>query len=211
MEDIENMENLVTFGQSHKKESYKVTTPVTTSKGISLLNSEPNNNNTNNNNTNFDVVTEGVTSKFPDYLIESMVTANNRPVTFWILHLFSVEGQNEMTSSTITKLLNEKYGSIFGKSIDETTVKVELLRLVRKGVLKRRKPWHIHAAGRGGLRKAYYYSYTSLDALCKAMAAYDKQDFQLSKEKVDRGQRILELLEKVIEILSRIEMKLDLR
>lgn len=210
MEEIYNFKKPFTDEQSHIDDGKKVKEPFTTSKGISLLNSEPNNNNTNNNNTNFEVVNDAFTLLPSENLMDTMVNTKSKPLIFWILHLFSVEGKSEMTSTTVAKLLKEKYGL----EADEKAVMVELALLVKRGVLKRRRPWHIHAGGRGGVRKCYYYSYTSIDRLCKAMASYD----DVPQNVQDREQYMISLLEKhivllekAIEILSRIEMKLDLR
>ena len=221
----------------HGTHGIKVSPPDTTSKGISLLNSEPNNNNTNNNNTKIEVVSPPDTLIPSNHFMEPMVSEvdtmlpNNvlkyRPTVFWILHLFSVEGKTELTSTTIAQLLKERYGL----DIDEKVVMYSLQRLVKKGVLKRRKPFHINASGRGGVRKVYYYSYVSLEKLCQEMAKYDNQAaFNVAQHKFD--ELVIEILkndcafkEKLVAILneqnrfleqlartiSDVMMKLDLR
>jgi predicted transcriptional regulator len=235
--DSKKVTTPVTTKSLHEPHGNMVTTPVTTSIGISLLNSEPNNNNTNNNNTKIEVVTDPVTLLPQNHFMEPVVTEdvtmlpNNvlkyRPTVFWILHLFSVEGKTELTSTTITKLLKERYGL----DIDDKAVMAALQRLVKKGVLKRRKPFHINASGRGGVRKVYYYSYVSLEKLCQEMAKYDNQAaFNVAQHKFD--EIVIEILkndcafkEKLVAILneqnrfleqlartiSEVMMKLDLR
>ena len=201
--------------------------------GISLLNSEPNNNNTNNNNTKIEFSNTFLNQKGSIHFnnfdsnpfepkFESITPLKARPYTFWILHLFSVE-KNEMTSSTVAKLLNEKYGL----DVDERTVSMELSLLAKKGILKRRKPLHINAVGRGGIRKVYYYSYVSLDKLCQEMAKYDSLDslyapkngprklennvVEVLKEHNELLREHNSLLKQIVQIISDVMMKLDLR
>lgn len=190
--------------------------------GISLLNSEPNNNNTNNNNTKIEFSNTFLNQKDSTHFnnfdsnpfepkFESITPLNTRPYTFWILHLFSVE-KTEMTSTTVAKLLREKYGL----DADERTVSMELFLLAKRGVLRRRKPLHINAVGRGGLRRVYYYSLVGLDKLCEEMAKYDNtRTFYTPKSREDKLIEVLEkhnlLLERLLQLLSTLLMKLELR
>jgi len=193
-----------TLQQLHQEQGIKVSTPDTSS-SYSFLNSEPNNN-TNNNTINFEV--SAFDTLIPSKnLIENKVSAQKKPIPFWILHLFSVEGKVELTSSSVIKLLKERYGI----NVDRKVIIYSLHRLTKRGVLRRRRPFTVHTGGHGGLRRVYYYSYVSLDKLCEAMATYDEsyslQNVKNTGEDFFR-EKLLEALYGILEVLTRIEAKM---
>ncbi|MEM3384729.1 MAG: hypothetical protein QXJ62_02975 [Nitrososphaeria archaeon] len=209
---LECVGNTDTIEQFHKYKSIRVSASDTTSISISLLNDKENNSNLNNN--NFEVVSIPDTL-IPSYdFIENEVSLPKKPIAFWILHLYSIEGKEkgkvELTSSIITKLLHERYGL----NVDEKVVMNTLARLVRKGVLTRRRPFHTSSSGRGGLRKVYYYSYSSLEKIYAAMRVYDetnlyKIDHNEFKQKLmEKLDSLSEKFDMILQFLSKIESKL---
>lgn len=112
-----------------------------------------------------------------------------------------------MTSETVRKLLETRYGL----NCSDATISKTLERLAKRGVLRRRRPFAVHAGGHGGLRRVYYYSYVSLDKLCEAMATYD-ESYSLRNVK-NTGEdffreKLLEALYGILEVLTRIEAKM---